>query len=113
MLVSTLLFFLFGVLTIKELEEIPWNIILLFSGAMSIGFCLWKTGAAKWMAVNWLVHVPEGPLDGFRARHRVLRAGHDQLHHERGGHRHIAARVPGHRQVPGRGAGGHPLSRPW
>jgi len=55
MLVSTLLFFLFRVLTIKELEEIPWNIILLFSGAMSIGFCLWKTGAAQWMAVNWLV----------------------------------------------------------
>lgn len=55
MLVSTLLFFLFRVLTIKELEEVPWNIILLFSGAMSIGFCLWRTGAAQWMAVNWLV----------------------------------------------------------
>ena len=54
MLVSTLLFFLFRVLTIKELEDVPWNIILLFSGAMSIGFCLWKTGAAQWMAVNWL-----------------------------------------------------------
>lgn len=55
MLVSTLLFFLFRVLTVKELEVIPWNIILLFSGAMSIGFCLWQTGAAQWMAVNWLV----------------------------------------------------------
>ena len=22
---------------------------------MSIGFCLWDTGAAKWLAVNWLV----------------------------------------------------------
>jgi solute carrier family 13 (sodium-dependent dicarboxylate transporter), member 2/3/5 len=55
MLVSTLFFFLFRVLTVKELEDIPWNIILLFSGAMSIGFCLWKTGAAQWMAVNWLV----------------------------------------------------------
>ncbi len=55
MLVSTLLFFIFRVLTVKELEEIPWNIILLFSGAMSIGFCLWQTGAAQWMAVEWLV----------------------------------------------------------
>ena len=55
MLVSTLLFFLFKVLTVKELEDIPWNIILLFSGAMSIGFCLWQTGAAQWLAVNWLV----------------------------------------------------------
>jgi sodium-dependent dicarboxylate transporter 2/3/5 len=55
MLVSTLIFFIFGVLTVKELEDIPWNIILLFSGAMSIGFCLWQTGAAQWIAVNWLV----------------------------------------------------------
>ena len=51
---STLLFFILGVLTVKDLEEIPWNIILLFSGAMSIGFCLWQTGAAEWMAVSWL-----------------------------------------------------------
>lgn len=54
MLVSTLLFFVFGVLKVQDLEELPWNIILLFSGAMSIGFCLWKTGAAEWMAVQWL-----------------------------------------------------------
>lgn len=54
MLSSTLLFFILGILTVKNLEEIPWNIILLFSGAMSIGFCLWQTGAAEWMAVQWL-----------------------------------------------------------
>src|SRR4030067_1007000 len=54
MLVSTLLFFIFGVLTIDELEGIPWNIILLFSGAMSIGFCLWQTGGAQWIAIKWL-----------------------------------------------------------
>jgi len=54
MLVSTLLFFIFGVLTIDELEGIPWNIILLFGGAMSIGFCLWQTGAAQWLAIKWL-----------------------------------------------------------
>jgi sodium-dependent dicarboxylate transporter 2/3/5 len=55
LLCSTLVFFLFKVLTVKELEDIPWNIILLFSGAMSIGFCLWETGAAQWMAVEWLL----------------------------------------------------------
>jgi sodium-dependent dicarboxylate transporter 2/3/5 len=60
-LCSTLLFFLFKVLTVKQLEDIPWNIILLFSGAMSIGFCLWKTGAAQWMAVNWLVMFQKAP----------------------------------------------------
>ena len=54
-LLSTILFFLTKILDIKDLEEIPWNIILLFAGAMSIGFCLWETGAAKWLAVNWLV----------------------------------------------------------
>lgn len=33
----------------------------LFSGAMSIGFCLWKTGAAQWLAVNWLVMFQNAP----------------------------------------------------
>ena len=28
---------------------------------MSIGFCLWETGAAKWMAVNWLVLFQTSP----------------------------------------------------
>ena len=54
-LISTLLFFITGIMDIDDLEAIPWNIILLFAGAMSIGFCLWETGAAKWLAVNWLV----------------------------------------------------------
>ncbi len=54
LLLSTILFFVLKILSINDLEDIPWNIILLFSGAMSIGFCLWDTGAAKWLAVNWL-----------------------------------------------------------
>lgn len=54
LLLSTITFFVLNILTLKDLEDIPWNIILLFSGAMSIGFCLWDTGAAKWLAVNWL-----------------------------------------------------------
>jgi solute carrier family 13 (sodium-dependent dicarboxylate transporter), member 2/3/5 len=58
-LISTILFFLTKILDIKDLEEIPWNIILLFAGAMSIGFCLWETGAAKWLAVNWLAMFQE------------------------------------------------------
>ncbi len=58
-LISTILFFITGILNLDDLEEIPWNIILLFAGAMSIGFCLWETGAAKWMAVNWLVMFKE------------------------------------------------------
>jgi sodium-dependent dicarboxylate transporter 2/3/5 len=60
-LTSTILFFLLKILTIEDLEEIPWNIILLFGGAMSIGFCLWQTGAAKWLAVEWLVLFEKAP----------------------------------------------------
>jgi solute carrier family 13 (sodium-dependent dicarboxylate transporter), member 2/3/5 len=54
-LVATILFFLFKILKLEDLEEVPWNIALLFGGAMSIGFCLWQTGAANWLAVNWLL----------------------------------------------------------
>ncbi|SDB40596.1 solute carrier family 13 (sodium-dependent dicarboxylate transporter), member 2/3/5 [Desulfonatronum thiosulfatophilum] len=54
LLVSTILFFILRILDIKDLEDIPWNIILLFAGAMSMGFCLWQTGAAEWLAINWL-----------------------------------------------------------
>ncbi|MBR9982277.1 MAG: SLC13/DASS family transporter [Desulfatitalea sp.] len=53
-LVATIMFFLLNILDIQDLELIPWNIILLFAGAMSIGFCLWQTGAAEWLAINWL-----------------------------------------------------------
>jgi sodium-dependent dicarboxylate transporter 2/3/5 len=42
------------VLKIDDLEAIPWNIVLLFGGATSMGFCLWETGAARWLAVHGL-----------------------------------------------------------
>jgi sodium-dependent dicarboxylate transporter 2/3/5 len=58
-LISTILFFITGIMNIDDLESIPWNIILLFAGAMSIGNCLWQTGAANWMAVNWLIMFQE------------------------------------------------------
>jgi sodium-dependent dicarboxylate transporter 2/3/5 len=54
-LLTTILFFAFRILDLEDLESVPWNIVLLFGGAMSIGFCLWQTGAAEWMAINWLV----------------------------------------------------------
>jgi len=64
-LVATILFFIFRILSIKDLEDIPWNIILLFGGAMSIGFCLWETGAANWLAVQWLLLFQEAPAFVF------------------------------------------------
>ncbi|MBN1590208.1 MAG: SLC13/DASS family transporter [Pirellulales bacterium] len=60
-LVATILFFIFKILTVQDLESIPWNIVLLFGGAMSIGFCLWETGAATWLAVKWLVLFQNAP----------------------------------------------------
>ncbi len=54
-LMTTILFFVFRILTLEDLEKIPWNIVLLFGGAMSIGFCLWQTGAAEWLAIHCLV----------------------------------------------------------
>jgi sodium-dependent dicarboxylate transporter 2/3/5 len=53
-LISTILFFATGILDSQDLQDIPWNIVLLFAGAMSIGFCLYQTGAAEWMAINYL-----------------------------------------------------------
>jgi sodium-dependent dicarboxylate transporter 2/3/5 len=58
MLVTTVLFFTFRILTIRDLEDIPWNIVLLFGGAMSMGTCLWQTGAARWIAIHALAFWP-------------------------------------------------------
>jgi sodium-dependent dicarboxylate transporter 2/3/5 len=54
LLCSTILFFIVNILDIDDLEEIPWNIILLFAGAMSI-----------WMAVNWLTLFQSAPAIVF------------------------------------------------
>ncbi len=54
---ATVLFFVFGILTKEDLETLPWNIVLLFGGAMSLGLCLWQTGAAEWLALFWLAQL--------------------------------------------------------
>ena len=53
-LLATVLFFVLKVVSLDDLETTSWNIVLLFGGAMSIGYCLWQTGAAQWLAVMWL-----------------------------------------------------------
>jgi solute carrier family 13 (sodium-dependent dicarboxylate transporter), member 2/3/5 len=53
-LLATVLFFLLKIVSLDDLESTSWNIVLLFGGAMSIGYCLWQTGAAQWLAVSWL-----------------------------------------------------------
>jgi sodium-dependent dicarboxylate transporter 2/3/5 len=60
-LIATVLFFVTRILDLKDLEEIPWNIVLLFGGAMSLGVCLVETGAADWMAVHLVGWVQDTP----------------------------------------------------
>ncbi len=60
-LAATVCFFVFRILRRADLEKIPWNIVLLFGGAMSMGFCLWRTGAAQWLAIEWLGYLEGAP----------------------------------------------------
>jgi sodium-dependent dicarboxylate transporter 2/3/5 len=60
-LTACVLLFVFKILTLKDLEAVPWNIVLLFGGAMSTGYCLWQTGAAEWLAIQWLVLFQNAP----------------------------------------------------
>jgi sodium-dependent dicarboxylate transporter 2/3/5 len=60
-LVATVLFYVFKILDLDDLETIPWNIILLFGGAMSIGLCLYQTEAAGWLAVKCIVLLDQAP----------------------------------------------------
>ncbi len=56
---AALLLFITRILELPDLESMPWNIVLLFGGAMSIGFCLWQTGAAEWLAIGWLTSLDQ------------------------------------------------------
>jgi len=60
-LVATVLFFVLKILDLSDLENVPWNIILLFGGAMSLGYCLVETGAADWMAVMAVSALQDAP----------------------------------------------------
>jgi sodium-dependent dicarboxylate transporter 2/3/5 len=60
-LTATVLFFVLKILDIGDLENVPWNIILLFGGAMSLGYCLVLTGAADWLAINTVSMLKSAP----------------------------------------------------
>ncbi len=60
-LTATVLFFVLKILDIGDLEDVPWNIILLFGGAMSLGYCLVLTGAADWLAINTVSALKTAP----------------------------------------------------
>ena len=111
-LVAGLLFFLTRLLTVKELEEIPWNIIFLIQRGHEYRL-LSLAGRHGPMAGRALAdHVQGSPLAGLCHEHRHLCFDHDQLHHECGGHRHFPAGGPGHCQISGRHPGSGLLCRP-
>ena len=60
-LAAAILFFVLNILSLKDLEGIPWNIVLLFGGSMSMGFCLWETGATQWLAIKCLAFFQAAP----------------------------------------------------
>ena len=64
-LLATVLFFVLKILDIGDLEDVPWNIILLFGGAMSLGYCLVLTGAADWLAINTVSALKTAPAMVF------------------------------------------------
>ena len=64
-LLATVLFFVLKILDIGDLENVPWNIILLFGGAMSLGYCLVLTGAADWLAINTVSMLKTAPAIVF------------------------------------------------
>jgi len=64
-LTATVLFFVLKILDIGDLESVPWNIILLFGGAMSLGYCLVLTGAADWLAINTVSMLKTAPAMVF------------------------------------------------
>ncbi|MBF0564107.1 MAG: SLC13/DASS family transporter [Nitrospirae bacterium] len=53
-LLAAVCMFLFKVLDLKDLEDTPWNTILLLGGVVALGSCLIGTGAAMWLAVKTL-----------------------------------------------------------
>jgi sodium-dependent dicarboxylate transporter 2/3/5 len=94
-LVSTILFFVTGIMDIDDHRQLPVaNRRRQLDGGQLAG------------------HVPGSPLVRVRHEHRLFRHDHDQRHHERGRHRHIPARCAGHRPLPGSCRRGDPVLGP-
>lgn len=64
-LVGAILFIVFGLANWKDYQDINWAIPLLYFGALGLGTCLQKTGAATWAAAKSLSLIGHiVPLDG-------------------------------------------------
>ena len=54
LLIGAISLFIVNILDFKDLESVPWNIILLFGGSISLGSFMWESEAAKWIAFLWI-----------------------------------------------------------
>ncbi len=53
-LFGALLFLIFRLAEWKDFNRIDWGVVLLYAGAMSLGLAMINTGAARWIAENFL-----------------------------------------------------------
>ena len=82
MLLPTILLFLFNILKVKDLEDVPWNIILLFGGAMCIGFALWQTGGGKLVGCELACLVQKLAVACFYSVHSFACFDFNKFHNE-------------------------------
>ena len=108
-LMPIILLFLFKVLSLDDLESTSWNIVFLFGGSHEHRALSLADGGRLVDGRALARPLRGGPLAPLRSGDGGLCAGHDELHHECGGHRHHHAGSAGHGALSGRGAGGHPL----
>jgi sodium-dependent dicarboxylate transporter 2/3/5 len=61
-ILGSLLLFLTGSITWKDIEQkVPWGLILLYGGAITLGVGMQKTGAGAWIAHHLFVVAGENP----------------------------------------------------
>ncbi len=61
-ILGSVLLFIFGILNWRDIERsMPWGIILLYGGAMTLGKGLQVTGASEWLAISVVGVVGENP----------------------------------------------------
>ena len=100
MLVSTLLFFIFKVLTVKELEDIPVEHHPALQRSHEHRFLSLADRRSTVDGSSVARHVPERPLAGICSQHRNLCPYHDELHYERCGYCHFTPCFTCYRTVP-------------
>lgn len=97
---------------LPALDSVDKTGVLLFASAMSIGFCLWQPGAAKWLAVNWLVLFQNAPAIASILGMAFFVLVMTNFIMNVAAHRHQSAGGPGYCALARRRTSGYPFHRP-